>query len=179
MLFIIVRWLNITSKSLLTLPFAVGVSWHISMEQMLLETLQEIALRREIWKKKKAGMQVLISVLKEYKDTFSSLFPEIFPATHTFRKKVHTVIFLDEICNYEKSKTTRNCVSPRKICAEIVVVLLPPWAETAQAGGPQSWNMPKSSCCLIQQGSCVLELNATLIADDRSGAYSNQGRGHL
>lgn len=58
------------------------------MEQILLETLQGNCSKRGNYeRKKKAGMQVLISVLKEYKDTFSSLFPEIFPATHTPSEK--------------------------------------------------------------------------------------------
>ena len=35
-------------------------------------------------------MQVLISVLKEYKDTLTSLFPEISPATHTPSEKKFT-----------------------------------------------------------------------------------------
>ena len=62
-------------------------------------------------------------------------------------------------------------MTPRKRCAEILDVLLPLRAETAQAGGPHELKYAKIfPLSYTQQRFILLESNTTLITYDRSKA---------
>lgn len=125
-LFKIFLWIKYPFLNFTDMATIVGVSWPslFRVTTITWNMARKPLYTRKQKKKRYAGSNNNAEGIERH--CLLSSFPQCPCHSHSWlpSENVHTVIFLDETSNYEKSKITGKLMPPRKTCAEITDLLL-------------------------------------------------------